>query len=339
MTLAVSHAETADNGNLSSDKPGLRRDWTVAEASVLYELPFNDLLFQAQTIHRAHFDPNRVQLSRLLSIKTGGCPEDCAYCSQSVHHELGLSASKLMEVERVIAEARKARDAGATRYCMGAAWRNPKPRDMEAVVAMVKGVKALGMETCMTLGMLDREQSEQLSHAGLDYYNHNIDTSERYYSEIITTRNFADRLETLENVRAAGMKVCCGGIVGMGEEASDRIAMLTTLANLPTHPESVPINMLIPIPGTPLADTAPISPLDFVRTIALARIMMPESMVRLSAGRSAMTDEMQALCFFAGANSIFVGDTLLTAGNPEKDKDMALFNRLGLQAMELDALS
>src|SRR6201992_4198534 len=339
MTFTASRQETAHKGKLSSDKPGLRRDWTVAEASALYALPFNDLLFRAQTIHRAHFDPNRVQLSRLLSIKTGGCPEDCAYCSQSVHHESGLSASKLMEVERVIAEARKARDAGATRYCMGAAWRNPKPRDMEAVVAMVKGVKALGMETCMTLGMLDREQSEQLSHAGLDYYNHNIDTSERYYSEIITTRTFADRLVTLENVRASGMKVCCGGIVGMGEQASDRVEMLTVLANLPEHPESVPINMLIPISGTPLADATPIEPIEFVRTIARAGIMMPQSVVRLSAGRTAMSDEMQALCFLAGANSIFVGDTLLTAGNPENDKDMALFTRLGLQPMELNAIS
>jgi biotin synthase len=343
MTLA-NYEENPRDGTSSvsgSDlrKPSSSKIWTVAEASALYNLPFNDLLFRAQTVHRANFDPNRVQLSRLLSIKTGGCPEDCAYCSQSVHHESGLSASKLMEVERVIAEARKARDAGATRYCMGAAWRNPKPRDMEAVVAMVKGVKALGMETCMTLGMLDRAQSEQLSHAGLDYYNHNIDTSERYYSEIITTRNFADRLETLENVRAAGMKVCCGGIVGMGEEADDRIAMLTTLANLPEHPESVPINMLIPIPGTPLANAEPIQPIDFVRTVAIARIMMPESVVRLSAGRTAMTDEMQALCFFAGANSIFVGDTLLTAGNPENDKDMDLFRRLGLQPMELEGTS
>jgi biotin synthase len=339
MTLATTRADAAAEGKSSSVASALRKNWTVAEASALYGLPFNDLLFKAQTIHRAHFDPNRVQLSRLLSIKTGGCPEDCAYCSQSVHHESGLSASKLMEVERVIAEARKARDAGATRYCMGAAWRNPKPRDMEAVVAMVKGVKALGMETCMTLGMLDRAQSEQLAYAGLDYYNHNIDTSERYYSEIITTRNFADRLETLENVRAAGMKVCCGGIVGMGEEANDRIAMLTTLANLPEHPESVPINMLIPIPGTPLAKADPIDPIDFVRTIALARILMPKSFVRLSAGRTAMSDEMQALCFFAGANSIFVGDTLLTAGNPEKDKDMDLFRRLGLQPMDLEKTS
>src|SRR6201995_3236611 len=338
MTLAT-YQDTPRDGMSSVSRSDLRKQWAVAEASALYNLPFNDLLFRAQTVHRANFDPNRVQLSRLLSIKTGGCPEDCAYCSQSVHHKSGLTASKLMEVERVIAEGRKARDAGATRYCMGAAWRNPKPRGMEAGVAMVKGVKALGMETCMTLGMLDREQSEQLSHAGLDYYNHNIDTSERYYSEIITTRNFADRLETLENVRAAGMKVCGGGIVGMGEEADDRIAMLTTLANLPEHPDSVPINMLIPIPGTPLADAEAIQPIDFVRTVALARIMMPESVVRLSAGRTAMTDEMQALCFFAGANSIFVGDTLLTAGSPENDKDMDLFSRLGLKAMELDGTS
>jgi biotin synthase len=349
MTLATTHEATAGDAQSPAiqsnrdktdcKKTDCKKNWTVAEARALYEMPFNDLLFKAQTVHRENFDPNRVQLSRLLSIKTGGCPEDCAYCSQSSHHESGLSASKLMEVERVIAEARKARDAGATRYCMGAAWRNPKPRDMEAVVAMVKGVKALGMETCMTLGMLDRAQSEQLSHAGLDYYNHNIDTSERYYSEIITTRNFADRLETLENVRAAGMKVCCGGIVGMGELPSDRVQMLTTLANLPEHPESVPINMLIPIPGTPLEDATPIEPLDFVRTIAVARIMMPQSVVRLSAGRTAMTDEMQALCFFAGANSIFVGDTLLTADNPENDKDMALFDKLGLQPMELEGAS
>ena len=338
MTLA-----TIDEGALAAPsnhkKASHQRTWTLAEASALYALPFNDLLFRAQTVHRENFDPNRVQLSRLLSIKTGGCPEDCGYCSQSVHHETGLTPSKLMEVERVIAEARKAREAGATRYCMGAAWRNPKPRDMAAVVAMVEGVKALGMETCMTLGMLDRAQSEQLSQAGLDYYNHNIDTSERYYNEIITTRGYADRLQTLEHVRAAGMKVCCGGILGMGEQATDRIEMLTTLANLPEHPESVPINMLIPIPGTPLADAAPIEPLDFVRIIALARIMMPRSYVRLSAGRTAMTDEMQALCFLAGANSIFVGDTLLTAENPADDKDMALFRRLGLEPMELERSS
>ena len=314
-----------------------RKVWTQPEAWSLYRSPFNDLLFQAQTVHRRHFDPNKVQLSRLLSIKTGGCPEDCGYCSQSKFHESGLKASKLMEVEQVLAEARQARDGGATRYCMGAAWRNPKSRDMDAIVAMVEGVKALGMETCMTLGMLDREQADQLKQAGLDYYNHNIDTSERYYSEIITTRTFDDRLETLEHVRDCGIKVCCGGIMGMGEQPVDRVDMLVTLANLPEYPESVPINMLIPIPGTPLAGAEPIGSIEFVRIIALARIMMPTSHVRLSAGRSAMNDEMQSLCFFAGANSIFVGDTLLTAGNPAEDKDMALFRRLGLEPMGLDS--
>ncbi|RWI42117.1 MAG: biotin synthase BioB [Mesorhizobium sp.] len=311
--------------------------WSREEAKALHDAPFNDLLFQAQTVHRQNFDPNKVQLSRLLSIKTGGCPEDCGYCSQSAHHESGLKASKLMEVRRVIAEATKARDAGATRYCMGAAWRNPKGRDMDAVVAMVEGVKALGMETCMTLGMLDLGQAQRLKEAGLDYYNHNIDTSERYYSEVISTRTFADRLDTLANVRDSGIKVCCGGIVGMGEEPVDRIDMLVTLANLPEHPESVPINMLIPIAGTPLAEAKPIEPIEFVRVIALARIMMPKSHVRLSAGRTAMTDEMQALCFFAGANSIFVGDTLLTANNPGEDKDSLLFRRLGIEPMELEA--
>ncbi len=314
----------------------VRDQWTLEEAQELHDLPFNDLLFRAQTIHRQNFDPNRVQLSRLLSVKTGGCPEDCGYCSQSVHHQTGLKASKLMEVERVIAEARTARAAGATRYCMGAAWRSPKDRDMEAVVAMVKGVKALGMETCVTLGMLDRHQALELKEAGLDYYNHNIDTSERYYSKIISTRTFADRLETLGHVRDSGIKVCCGGIVGMGEETVDRIDMLVTLANLPEHPESVPINTLIPIEGTPLANAAPIEPIDFVRIIALARIMMPTSHVRLSAGRTAMSDELQALCFFAGANSIFVGDTLLTAENPGDDKDSALFRRLGIAPQEYD---
>ncbi|MDX8493075.1 biotin synthase BioB [Mesorhizobium sp. VK22B] len=311
--------------------------WTREAAQAVYDLPFNDLLFRAQSIHRENFDPNRVQLSRLLSIKTGGCPEDCGYCSQSSHHQSGLKASKLMEVERVIAEARKARDAGATRYCMGAAWRSPKERDLDAVVAMVEGVKALGMETCMTLGMLDLDQAQRLKQAGLDYYNHNIDTSERYYAEIISTRTFADRLDTLANVRDSGIKVCCGGIVGMGEEKADRIDMLVTLANLPEPPDSVPINMLIPIEGTPLGEAEPIEPIEFVRIIALARIMMPKSHVRLSAGRTAMSDEMQALCFFAGANSIFVGDTLLTAENPGEDKDSALFRRLGIKPMEREA--
>jgi biotin synthase len=334
MTLASRSNETAPITPTPRDIHG---NWTREEALALYEAPFNDLLFQAQTVHRKHFDPNKVQLSRLLSIKTGGCPEDCGYCSQSTHHDSGLKASRLMEVERVVAEARKARDAGATRYCMGAAWRSPKDRDMDAVVAMVEGVKALGMETCMTLGMLERGQAARLAEAGLDYYNHNIDTSESYYGQIISTHSFADRLETLANVRESGMKVCCGGIVGMGEEAIDRVDMLVTLANLPEHPESVPINMLIPIAGTPLAKTEPIDPIAFVRIIALARIMMPKSHVRLSAGRTAMTDEMQALCLFAGANSIFVGDTLLTAGNPGEDQDAALFRRLGIVAMELGA--
>ncbi|OMQ38864.1 biotin synthase BioB [Ensifer sp. 1H6] len=307
-----------------------------AKARKIYNLPFNDLLFRAHSVHRAHFDPNSVQMSRLLSIKTGGCAEDCGYCNQSSHYPTGLKASKLMEVERVIAEASKAKEGGATRYCMGAAWRSPKDRDMEAIVAMVRGVKALGMETCMTLGMLSPAQTASLADAGLDYYNHNVDTSERFYSEIITTRTFADRLETLSNVRGAGIKVCAGGILGMGETADDRISMLVTLANLPSPPESVPINMLIPIPGSKLADAAPVDPIDFVRTIALARILMPRSHVRLSAGRTEMTDEMQALCFFAGANSIFVGETLLTAGNPGEDHDAALFRRLGLKPMELE---
>jgi biotin synthase len=308
---------------------------STENASIIYNLPFNDLLFRAQTIHRANFDPNAIQMSRLLSIKTGGCAEDCGYCSQSAHYPTGLKASKLMEVERVMIEARKAKEAGATRYCMGAAWRSPKDRDMDQIVAMVHGVKALGLETCMTLGMLTPGQSASLADAGLDYYNHNVDTSERFYSEIITTRSFADRLETLANVREAGIKVCAGGILGMGETTEDRISMLVTLANLPVPPESVPINMLIPIPGSKLANAEPVDPIDFVRTIALARILMPTSHVRLSAGRTDMSDEMQALCFLAGANSIFVGDTLLTADNPGEDHDSALFRRLGLKPMEL----
>jgi biotin synthase len=296
-------------------------------------MPFNDLLFKAQSVHRQHFDPNRVQLSRLLNIKTGGCPEDCGYCSQSSHHATGLAASKLMDVEAILGEARKAKAGGATRYCMGAAWRNPKPRDMDAIVEIIGAVKELGMETCMTLGMLDRAQADRLAEAGLDYYNHNVDTSESYYPNVVSTRTYADRLDTLENVRQSGMKVCCGGILGLGESEGDRVDMLVTLANLPEPPESVPINMLIPIAGTPLAKSGPVDPLAFVRIIALARIMMPTSYVRLAAGRTAMSDEMQALCFFAGVNSIFVGDTLLTAGNPEADKDRMLFDRLGLEAL------
>ncbi|HWK34016.1 MAG TPA: biotin synthase BioB, partial [Hyphomicrobium sp.] len=288
---------------------------------------------------RRYFDPNTVQRSRLLSIKTGGCAEDCGYCSQSAHHASGLKASKLMEVEKVLAEARKAKEQGATRYCMGAAWRSPKNRDMDAVCAMVEGVKAMGMETCMTLGMLSDDDVIKLARAGLDYYNHNIDTSKRYYDKVITTRTFADRLQTLERVREAGIKVCCGGIVGMGEESEDRVDMLLTLANLPEHPESVPINMLIAIPGTPLANTEKIDAIEFVRTIALARILMPQSYVRLSAGRTEMSDETQALCFFAGANSIFVGETLLTADNPGEDSDAILFDKLGLRPLELESCS
>ncbi len=334
MTTNVPEFDTLKRTS-SRARDDVRHDWTRDQALALYELPFMELLFRAQTVHRQSFDPNKIQMSRLLSIKTGGCAEDCGYCSQSAHHASGLKASKLMEVERVIAEAKKAKDAGATRYCMGAAWRSPKARDMESVVAMVEGVKTLGMETCMTLGMLSDDDITKLSHAGLDYYNHNVDTSEAYYSKVITTRTYADRLDTLDRVRQAGMKVCSGGIVGMGEERQDRVDMLVTLANLEEHPESVPINMLIAIPGTPLEHVEKLDAIDFVRTIAVARLMMPKSFVRLSAGRTEMSDETQALCFFAGANSIFVGDTLLTAGNPGEDADSGLFAKLGLEPMAL----
>lgn len=316
-----------------TNNSSIRNDWTREEADALYTQPFNDLLFQAQTVHRQYFDPNQVQRSKLLSIKTGGCAEDCAYCSQSARNGSKLSASKLIEVERVLTEAQKAKDGGATRYCMGAAWTSPKDRDMDTLEAMVEGVKSMGMETCMTLGMLEEDQVFRLKEAGLDYYNHNIDTSERYYSEIITTRSFADRIDTLNRVREAGIKVCAGGIVGMGEQQMDRVDMLLTLATLEQHPDSVPINMLIPIPDTPLANVDKLDSIEFVRTVALARILMPKSHVRLSAGRTDMSDEMQAMCFFAGANSIFVGDTLLTADNPEEDNDAVLFNRLGITAM------
>ncbi len=329
MTVALKKSAVA-----ASD---LRFDWTRAEAQAIYDRPFNDLIFDAQTAHRRYFDANAVQMSRLLSIKTGGCPEDCGYCSQSSFNPTGLTASKLMEVERVVAEAAKAKAQGATRYCMGAAWRSPKERDMPVVVAMVEGVKALGMETCMTLGMLTPSQAIALHDAGLDYYNHNVDTSERYYKEVVTTRTYADRLNTLANVRDAGINVCSGGIVGMGETAEDRVDMLVTLATLDTHPQSVPINMLMPVEGAPLFAAARIDPIDFVRTIALARIMMPRSHVRLSAGRSGMSDETQALCFLAGANSIFVGDTLLTTENPGDDHDTALFKKLGIVPMAVGA--
>lgn len=315
----------------------IRTDWTRDEAEKIFNMPFNDLLFKAQTVHRENFNPNQVQQSRLLSIKTGGCPEDCAYCSQSARNDSGLSASKLMEVEKVLKEARKAKESGATRYCMGAAWRSPKDRDMAAIEMMIKGVKDLGMESCMTLGMLDDNSVERLKVAGLDYYNHNIDTSERYYEKIITTRTFADRIETLSRVKDAGIKVCSGGIVGMGEEQMDRIDMILTLATLPSHPDSVPINMLIPIAGTPMADVEKLDPIEFVRTIALARILMPLAHVRLSAGREDMSDETQALCFFAGANSIFMGDTLLTTDNPDEEEDNQLFKRLGIEPMPFEA--
>jgi len=311
----------------------IRNDWTREEIAALFALPFADLLFRAQSVHRAHFDPNQVQTSTLLSIKTGGCPEDCGYCSQSAKNDTGLKASKLMEVEAVLADARAAKAAGASRFCMGAAWRNPKDKDLDTVCQMVEGVRALGMETCVTLGMLTAPQAVRLKQAGLDYYNHNLDTSPEYYRHVITTRTYQDRLDTLEHVRGAGINVCCGGIVGMGESAEDRSGLIHALATLPVHPESVPINALVQIEGTPQALSKPLDPLDFVRTIAVARITMPKSMVRLSAGREEMSDETQALCFLAGANSIFYGARLLTTPNPVADSDRALFGRLGISLM------
>jgi len=308
----------------------LRHDWTYDEVEALYNLPFNDLLFQAQTVHRANFDPNAVQVSTLLSIKTGKCPEDCAYCPQSNRYDTGLEYEELMEVEAVIKEAKKAKATGSSRFCMGAAWRSPKGRDMAKVTAMVKGVKELGLETCMTLGMLTSDQASELSEAGLDYYNHNLDTSKEYYGNIITTRSYQDRLDTLQNVRDAGMKVCSGGILGMGETIKDRLGLLIELSSLPEHPDSVPINQLVKVEGTPLDGQEDLDSFEFVRMIAVARIMMPKSHVRLSAGREEMNDEMQSLTFFAGANSIFYGEKLLTTDNPETDRDRQLFNRLGI---------
>ena len=313
----------------------VRHDWTREEIRALFALPFPELIFQAQTVHRINFDPTQVQISTLLSIKTGGCPEDCAYCPQSSAYETELKASKLMDVETVLAEARAAKDAGASRFCMGAAWRSPKDRDLDAVCAMVEGVKAMGMESCVTLGMLTKPQAARLKDSGLDYYNHNLDTSPEFYGDIITTRTYQDRLDTLETVRDQGINVCCGGIVGMGEGAEDRVGMVHALATLPSHPESVPINMLVQVEGTPMAGNAKLDPLDFVRTIAVARITMPESMVRLSAGREDMTDETQALCLLAGANSIFYGPKLLTTPNPAQDRDKALLDRLGMSPMAL----
>ncbi|HWU67467.1 MAG TPA: biotin synthase BioB [Stenotrophobium sp.] len=310
----------------------IRHDWRREEVQALFALPFNDLLFQAHSVHRAHHQPNTVQLSTLLSIKTGACPEDCAYCPQSVRYDTGLQKEPLMEVAAVVDAAREARANGATRFCMGAAWRSPKDRDLDKVEAMVREVKALGLETCLTLGMLQENQAQRLADAGLDYYNHNLDTSPEFYDKIITTRTYEDRLDTLANVRKVGVKVCCGGIVGMGEQETDRAELLRTLANLPEHPESVPINNLVQVAGTPLQGQEELNPIEFVRSIAVARILMPQSKVRLSAGRTAMSDEMQALCFFAGASSIFYGEKLLTTHNPQNDKDRALFRRLGIQA-------
>jgi biotin synthase len=318
----------------------VRHDWTRAEISALFALPFPDLIFRAQSVHRMHFDPTEVQISTLLSIKTGGCPEDCAYCPQSARYDTGVAAEKLMALDAVLAEARAAKSAGASRFCMGAAWREPKERDLDHVCAMVEGVRALGLETCATLGMLTAAQARRLQTAGLDYYNHNLDTSPEYYGAIITTRCYQDRLDTLAHVRDAGINVCCGGIVGMGESEDDRAGMIATLASLPEHPESVPINMLVRVEGTPLANgtrAAPaLDPLDFVRTIAATRITMPKSVVRLSAGREDMSEETQALCFLAGANSIFYGPKLLTTANPGRDRDRRLMDKLGLVPMSVE---
>ncbi len=312
----------------------IRHDWTYEEAQALFDLPFPELMFQAQTVHRQHFNPAEVQVSTLLSIKTGACPEDCAYCPQSGHHDTDLDKEKLMEVEKVISQAREAKAKGASRFCMGAAWRSPRDKDMPYVLAMVKGVKQLGLESCMTLGMLSRDQAKQLKEAGLDFYNHNLDTSPEFYGNIITTRTYQDRLDTLNHVREMGIKVCSGGIVGMGETQKDRLGLLIQLANLPEHPDSVPVNMLVKVAGTPLENVDDVDDFDFVRIIAVARILMPKSQVRLSAGREQMNDQMQALCFMAGANSIFYGEKLLTTANPEADRDMQLFKRLGLRPEE-----
>ncbi len=313
-----------------------RHNWSRDEIAALMKLPFNDLVFRAQQVHREHFDPNEVQVSTLLSIKTGACPEDCAYCPQSTRFDTGLTTEELMEIEAVVASARKAKEAGSSRFCMGAAWRSPKDRDLPVLTEMVSQVKALGMETCMTLGMLTDHQAQTLAEAGLDYYNHNLDTSPEFYGDIITTRVYQDRLDTLERVREAGMKVCCGGILGMGEQPEDRVGLLQQLANLPTHPESVPINMLVRVPGTPLAEAEDMDPIEFVRCIAVARILMPRSMVRLSAGRESMTPEIQALAFLAGANSIFYGEKLLTTPNPAENSDRELFNQLGIEPMDIE---
>jgi biotin synthase len=313
----------------------IRHDWTRDEVGALFALPFNELLHRAHSTHREHHDPNAVQVSTLLSIKTGGCPEDCAYCPQAARYDTGVQAQKLMSLEAVLERAQAAKDAGASRFCMGAAWRGPKDRDVLKVAEIVRAVKGLGLETCATLGMLSGSQADTLKAAGLDYYNHNLDTAPEFYGEVIHTRQYQDRLDTLDHVRAAGMKTCCGGIVGMGESRDQRAGLLQTLANLPEHPQSVPINQLVQVEGTPLAGTAALDPFEFVRTIAVARLLMPASMVRLSAGRQQMDDAVQALCFFAGANSIFYGEKLLTTGNPDVEHDRALFVRLDLHPLQV----
>src|ERR1700742_1731546 len=332
--MADGLVETRNDGQGTERGIGtIRRDWRRAGAEALYNLPFADLMFRAQSIHRNHFDPNQIETASLLSIKTGGCPEDCGYCSQSAHYDTGLKASKLMAQEDVVATARRAKEAGAERFCMAAAWRNPKDRDLDQVCDMVSAVKDLGMETCLTLGMLTPPQAARLHEAGLDFYNHNVDTSPEFYDQIITTRTLQDRIDTLAHVRDAGIKVCCGGIVGMGEQVEDRLGMLVLLANLPAHPESVPINLWNQVKGVPVNGTAERpDPIALVRMIAVARIMMPKSVVRLSAGRQYMTDELQALCFLAGANSIFIGDVLLTTRNPQRDRDADLLDRLGVKS-------
>jgi len=325
MRTAVTHNPDQRNTTV------LRFDWEKSDIEALFELPFNDLIYQAQQAHRAYFDPNEVQVSTLLSIKTGGCPEDCGYCPQSVHHQTAVGPESLLEVDAVVEAAKNARQAGASRFCMGAAWRNPRGRNFERVLEMVERVRAEGLETCMTLGMLDARQAASLKKAGLDYYNHNLDTSPEFYGDIITTRTYEERLDTIRHVRDAGINVCCGGIVGMGESRADRVSLMEQLARQQPHPESVPVNMLVRVQGTPLAEVDHIDPFEFVRTIAVARILMPGSHVRLSAGREQMSDEMQALCFLAGANSIFYGEKLLTTPNPEADRDRRLFERLGLR--------
>ena len=312
---------------------GVRNDWQRQEITALMAMPFNDLLFKAQSIHRQFHDPQKIQISTLLSIKTGGCPEDCAYCPQSIRHDTGLSPERLLDTAEVLEAAKRAKESGADRFCMGAAWRSPTDRNLERVAEMVEAVKAMGLETCATLGMLSESQTRRLASAGLDYYNHNLDTSPEFYGNIITTRTYEERLRTLDRVKAAGMKVCCGGILGMGESRAERVGLLCQLANLETHPESVPINLLVQVEGTPLYGTEALDSLEFVRTIATARIVMPKSWLRLSAGREFMSEEMQALCFFAGANSVFYGEKLLTTANPKAERDLDLFKRLDLQTV------